>query len=159
MKWMSIMGKPQSSEVSVSSNVKSSLVHWKSRNIHSQHPGCTRIKRQALPAIKDSAVLTCFWYSSWKSTASGTVPPFKVMTTTGHRHSTDTLCCIELSDEAMMSSIANAKAAINSSTRASGIPFVETKGGYVKPSYVSSVIRDSSRQNLYLDALQMAKED
>lgn len=59
----------------------------------------------------------------------------------------------------MMSSIANAKAAINSSTRASGIPFVETKGDYVKPSYVSSVICDSSRQNLYLDALQMAKED
>lgn len=43
-----------------------------------------------------------------------------------------------------MSSIANAKVAINSSTRASGIPFVETKGDYVKPSYVSSVIRDSS---------------
>lgn len=59
----------------------------------------------------------------------------------------------------MMSSIANVKVAINSSTRASGIPFVETKGDYVKPSYVSSVICDSSRQNLYLDALQMAKED
>lgn len=43
-----------------------------------------------------------------------------------------------------MSSIANAKVAINSSTRASGIPFVETKGDYVKPSYASSVIRDSS---------------
>lgn len=43
-----------------------------------------------------------------------------------------------------MSSIANAKVAINSSTRASGIPFVETKGDYVKPSNMSSVIRDTS---------------